>query len=190
MDRTIPTRGNEEISLYTRTYYSLLRSSREVQIKTLIEAHTRINSALHVAANSEELDMAAFIYVILRLPAEIAQSRLIVMGQSARVFAEHGYPDVEAWQRVHAPGRRRYNFWDGRDTLAVYIASRSDIDDMVPSITAYQIERGKLYRLLDEPAIIKLLQNNLNQPLTGDALVALSDHTGIHLDDLDRLRRI
>ena len=35
MDRTVPTSGNEEINLYLRTYYSLLRSSREVQINTL-----------------------------------------------------------------------------------------------------------------------------------------------------------
>jgi hypothetical protein len=190
MDRTVPTSGNEEIALYTRTYYSLLRSSREVQIKTLIEAHTRINSALHVSADSEEPDMAAFTYVILRLPAEIAHTRLVVMGQSARVFDEHGYPDVESWERVHAPGRRRYNFWDGTDTLAVYIASRSDIDDIVPSLTAYQIERRKLYRLLNEPTIIELLENNLGESITGEALLALSDHTGIHLDDLDRVRRI
>jgi hypothetical protein len=134
--------------------------------------------------------MAAFTYVILRLPAQIAHSRLIVMGQSARVFAQHGYPDIESWQRVHAPGRRRYNFYNGTDTLAVYIASRSDIDDMVPSLTAYQIERRKLYRLLDEPEIIELLQTNLDQPLAGEVLMVLSDHTGIHLDDLDRLRRI
>lgn len=189
MDRTVPTRGNEEITLYMRTYYSLLRSSREVQIKTLIEAHTRIKSALHVAADSQSPDMAAFTYAILRLPPEIAHTRLIILGQSARVFAEHGYPDVESWQRVFSV-RRRYHFYDGEDTLAVYIASRSDIDDIIPSLTAYQIERRKLFRLLNEPAILDLLEENFGQSITGDALVALSDQTGIHLDDLDRLRRI
>ncbi len=190
MDRTVPTRGNEEISLYVRTYYSLLRSSREVQIKTLVEAHTRIHSALHVAADAETLDTAAFIYVILRLPPEIATARLVIMGQSARVFAEHGYPDVETWQRVHAPGRRRYSFYDGDETIAVYIASRSDIDDLMPGLTAYQIERDKLYRILNQPNIIQLLKDNLDKPFTGDDMVALSDHTAIPLDDLDRLRRI
>ena len=49
MDRTVPTSGNEEINLYLRTYYSLLRSSREVQLKTLIEAHKRMHSALHLS---------------------------------------------------------------------------------------------------------------------------------------------
>jgi hypothetical protein len=146
MDRSVPTRGNEEITLYMRTYYSLLRSSREVQIKTLIEAHTRINSALPVDADEQHLDMAAFIYVILRLPAVVTQCRLVIMGQSARVFAEHGYPEVESWERVGAPGRRRYNFYDGRETIAVYIASRSDIDDLLTCLTAYQIEAAGRWR--------------------------------------------
>ena len=50
MERTVPQTGNDAIELYIRTYYSLLRSTREVQIKTLLEAHRRINSALHVKA--------------------------------------------------------------------------------------------------------------------------------------------
>jgi len=78
MDRTVPSSGNEEINLYLRTYYSLLRSSREVQIKTLIEAHKRMNSALHIAADEPQPDMAAFIYAILRMPACLDQLRLVV----------------------------------------------------------------------------------------------------------------
>ena len=34
MDRTVPSSGNEEIDLYLRTYYSLLRSSGEVRIRS------------------------------------------------------------------------------------------------------------------------------------------------------------
>ncbi|MCZ7666036.1 MAG: hypothetical protein M5U34_01730 [Chloroflexi bacterium] len=45
MDRTVPSSGNEEINLYLRTYYSLLRSTREVKLKSLIEAHKRTRSA-------------------------------------------------------------------------------------------------------------------------------------------------
>ena len=106
MDRTVPTSGNEEINLYLRTYYSLLRSSREVQIKTLIEAHKRMHSALHVAADEPQPDMAAFIYAILRMPACLDRLRLIIMGQSEQVFAQHGFTNVESWEPVTAPGRR------------------------------------------------------------------------------------
>ena len=61
MDRTVPSSDSEDIALYIRTYYSLLRSTREVAIRTLTEAHTRINSALHVGADDSRPDMAAFI---------------------------------------------------------------------------------------------------------------------------------
>ena len=36
-------------------------------------------------------------------------------------------------------------FFDGRSTLAAFIASVSDIDDMIPMLTAYQIEWNKLH---------------------------------------------
>ncbi|NCF68654.1 MAG: hypothetical protein GWP61_22065, partial [Chloroflexi bacterium] len=128
MIRTVPSSGNQDINLYLRTYYSLLRSTRAVQIKTLAEAHKRMHSALHVHANDLEPDLAAFIYSIRRLPACLDKINLVLMGQSERVFHEHGFPGIEEWQPVSAPGRRRRTFYDGGHTLAVYIASRSDID--------------------------------------------------------------
>lgn len=190
MERTVPSRGSDDIALYLRTYYSLLRSSREVQIKTLLEAHTRINSALHVAADETQPDMAALIYVILRLPSCIGQARLVVLGQSEQVFAEHGYEDVESWQPVSAPGRRRRNYFDGQETIAVYIASRSDIDDIIPSLAAYQIERRKMYQLLGPSPIVDFLSEHTGKPFTDQALSDLAKFTAIPYEDLDRLRRI
>ncbi len=192
MDRTVPSSGNEEINLYLRTYYSLLRSSREVQIETLIEAHKRINSALHVAADEPYPDMAAFIYAILRMPPCLSRIRLVVMGQSEQVFAQHGYPDVESWQPVSAPGRRRRSFYDGDKTFAVYIASRSDIDDLVPILTAYQIERRKLHRLFNKPAVIatlKQIQAESGLP-TSAQLGRLSVETAVPLEDLETLTKV
>lgn len=193
MDRTVPSSGNEEINLYLRTYYSLLRSTREVQIKTLIEAHKRMNSALHVHADSPNPDMAAFIYAVLRMPDCLDQLRLVIMGQSELVFAQHGYPDIETWQPVSAPGRRRRSFFDGHDTLAVYIGSRSDIDDIVPILTAYQIERRKLYRLLNRPAVLERLQEVLareNGRLTAEDIRLIADWIDVPAEDLDRLAQI
>jgi len=190
MERIVPRRGSDEIDLYLRTYYSLLRSSREVQIKTLVEAHTRINSALHVASNEPWPDMSAFTYAILRLPDCLEETQLVVMGQSEKVFQEHGYDDVESWQEVTAPGRRRRTFYDGQGTLAVYIASRSDIDDLVPSLTAYQIERRKLFYLLRDPGTLTFLERCAGQLLSEDELVELSRLSDISLDDLERLTMI
>lgn len=193
MDRTVPSSGNEEINLYLRTYYSLLRSTREVQIKSLIEAHKRMNSALHVHANDAQPDMAAFTYAILRIPNCLDRLRLVLMGQSEFVFAQHGFPDVESWQPVSAPGRRRRSFFNGEDILAVYIASRSDIDDIVPILTAYQIERRKLRRLLNQSNAIDLLQEMLRLTDTAppyDKLIQLANMIDVPVEDLDRLSQI
>jgi hypothetical protein len=192
MDRTVPSSGNEEIKLYLRTYYSLLRSTREVNLKSLIEAHKRIHSALHVRADGPDVDMAAFIYTILRVPDCLGALNLVIMGQSARVFAEHGFSQLETWQQVSAPGRRRRWFYDGKGTLAAYIASRSDIDDLVPILTAYQIERRKLHYLLQAPPVLALLeemQTAVTQP-DAPALTRLADLTGIPHEDLERLCHI
>jgi len=193
MDRTVPTSGNEEINLYLRTYYSLLRSTREVQIKTLIEAHKRMHSALHVGADSPEPDLAAFTYCILRMPDCLNQIDLVIMGQSEQVFAKHGFPDVESWQRVSAPGRRRRSFFNGAGTLAVYIASQSDIDDIVPILTAYQIERRKLRDRLNRAAAVTLLQQiqaeDGGTPRNG-RLIKLARIAEIPAEDLHRLGRI
>lgn len=191
MDRTAPSSSNQEIALYIRTYYSLLRSSAEVQLHSLVEAHKQSNSALHVGANDLQPDMAAFIYAVLRLPDCLFDGlRLVVMGQSASVFNEMGYPDIESWQLVSAPARRRRCFFDGKETLAVFIASLSDIDDLIPTLTACEIEWNKLHVALSRPGTASILAQFTEHPLTLEALESLSAATGLFLDDLDRLVRI
>ena len=190
MDRTVPSRANEEINLYIRTYYSLLRSSHEVQIRTLIEAHTRMNSALHVDADETTPDMAAFIYSILRLPGCIlSDADRVVMGQSADLFVRHGYTNIRAWQRVDQPARRRRVHYDGKRTLAVYITSRSDIDDIVPILVAYQIERRKLRQMLNNENVIKELERIRDSKggiPSGNSLVRLAHMTNIPVEDFHR----
>jgi hypothetical protein len=79
MERTVPKSASDEIDLYLRTIYSLLRSTTEVQIRTLEEVHSGMNSSLHLDARKESPDISAFIYAILRLPACISEVRSIVL---------------------------------------------------------------------------------------------------------------
>ncbi len=60
---------------------------------------------------------------------------LVVLGQNAEVFARAGFGDLRTWQEVYAPARRRRSFYDGKGVLACFIASRSDIDDVIPLLT-------------------------------------------------------
>lgn len=189
MERTVPSTASEEIDLYQRTYYSLLRSTAEVQIRTLEEAHARMNSLLHPQARDTSPDMSAFVYSILRLPPVMLKVQLVVLGQSPEIFERHGFGNVEQWQEVFAPARRRRCFFNGVDTMACYIASRSDIDDVVPLLTAYQIEWNKIHTLLrmipgsfdysqidEDPRLLKQLSDALE--ISEDDLVNLHQLLG------------
>src|SRR5574338_52656 len=116
MDRQPPRATSDEIDLYIRTYYSLLRSSGEVRVRGFEESHMYSASSLHEGARDPAPDAAGL--------------------------------DVRRWDRVRTRGRRRPLAWDGGGTLAAFVTSTSDIDDLVPILTAYQIEWNKLYRLI------------------------------------------
>ena len=148
MKRTIPRKGADRITLYTRTYYSLLRTTDVIQIRTLEETHLSMRSALHPDAGKQKPDMSAFIYSSLRMPECMIDVDLVILGQSEEVFRRRNYPDVESWTPVAARSRRRRMFFDGEKTLAVYIASISDVDDVIPMMTAFQIEWNKMHNLI------------------------------------------
>jgi len=143
VDRQPPRAMSDEITLYIRTYYSLLRSSGDVRVRAFEEAHLVSRSSLHLGAEAAEPDLAAFAYSAGRLPDCMPRIRRIVLGQSHIQLAHAGYA-VERWAVVRTRGRRRPLRWDGGETLAAFIASASDIDDLVPILTAYQIEWNKL----------------------------------------------
>lgn len=184
MERTVPTTESESIDLYQRTYYSLLRSTSEVHIRTLEEVHAGMNSLLHPAARAPEPDMAAFIYSLLRLPPEIADTRLVVMGQGKAVFTATGFGNVQEWQPVSASARRRRYYFDGTGILACVISSRSDIDDLIPMLIAFQIEWNKIHqRLQNLPAdsnVVELCQ-------TAEGYQKVLDALDIPEEDMDRL---
>jgi hypothetical protein len=187
VDRTVPTTGSEEIELYIRTYYSLLRATTDVQIRTLEEVHANMESSLHLNARALEPDLSAFIYSSLRLPPCIAEVERIVLGQSEEVFIQKGIGDIHMWRSVSSQARRRRMYYDGDGTLACFIASRSDIDDLIPILTAFQIEWNKLHRQLRGDQIRKFLSQSMGE---GEDLLILSQGAGIGPDDLESLERV
>ena len=134
----------DAVEVYHRTYTTILRSSGETQLRVFEHSHKAMGSSLHPLAGSLELDLGALLYAIRRLPEAIFRARLVVMGQSAEVFAQRGFRPFPEWTEVSAPGRRRRWYDDGDGTLAVLIASASDVDDLIPTMVALQIELKKL----------------------------------------------
>ncbi len=144
MERQAPVAPADEIDLYIRTYSSLLRSTGDVDVRAFEEAHAFSASSLHEGALAAEIDVSAFAYAAGRLPLDMPRTRRIVLGQSHELFEAAGFFFRE-WAVVKARGRRRPMRWNGNDTLGVIIASASDIDDLVPIVTAYQIEWNKMH---------------------------------------------
>ena len=133
----------EAVEVYHRTYTTLLRSSGETRLRVLEASHRAMRASLHSLAGSPEIDLGAFLYAVRRLPVAISQATLVVMGQSAEVFARSGF-DLDVWTDAAAPGRRRRWYDDGKGTLAVLIASATDVDDLIPTLVAFQIEWNKM----------------------------------------------
>jgi len=184
--------GKRDVDLYIRTYNTLLRSSGDVSLKALVQAHYNIDSSLHPDARSPFPDMSAFIYSVLRLPSSIIHCNRVLLGQSEEVFLQQGY-HVDMWHSVTASARRRKWFFDGKETLAVYVASVSDTDDIVPILVAFQIEWDKMYYLLRaDPTTMQLLETHMDRssPVFAEISKVLRERLHIAPDDWERLELI
>jgi hypothetical protein len=136
-------RLSDEVELYERTYTTLLRSSGETRLRVLEPSHRAMRSSLHSLADSEQLDLGAFLYAVSRLPQAIAGARHVILGQSAEALIRDGL-NVSEWPEAESPARRRRWYIGPEGTLAVLLASSSDVDDLVPTLVAYQIEWNKI----------------------------------------------
>ena len=169
----------EAVDVYQRTYTTLLRSSGETRLRVLEASHRAMGSSLHCLAAASEPDLGAFLYALRRLPSQIVSAERVVMGQAVEVFTRSGY-QLSAWSETSAPGRRRRWYEDGQGTLAVLIASASDVDDLLPTLVAFQIEWNKLNAVLGPAADI----------LTDPTPARLADACGAHVDDWSQLSEV
>src|SRR2546429_6054878 len=78
--------GRHAVELYVRTYTTMLQSSGDIKIESLVHAHLAMGSVLHPLAGEPQIDMGALLYATRRLPSAISRSRLVVLGQSPQGF--------------------------------------------------------------------------------------------------------
>jgi hypothetical protein len=170
--------ASAEVELYHRTYTTLLRSSGETRLRVLEPSHAAMNSSLHALAYSpEQPDLGAFLYSLKRLPAMIWRASVIVVGQETEAFLRAGIGRIEEWEAAEAPARRRRWYDSGRGTLAVLLASSSDLDDVIPTLVAYQLEWNKLHALLRAASLAE-------EPESED----MAEQVGGSAADWDRVR--
>ena len=173
-----PAAHHDEVELYVRTYSTVLRTSGEVWLRAFEPAHRNVDPSLHPGAASTATDAGALIYAVNRLPTVACAVERVVLGQLPEHFARALGANIEAWQPVQAPARRRQWHYDGAHTLAVHVASASDIDDVIPTLVAYQIEWNKLHARLKEAPAIRVLIESEHAPDAG-ALERIRGHLGI-----------
>src|SRR5687768_6427652 len=178
--------GRDAVNLYVRTYNTILRTPGDVPVRAFEAAHQGVGSSLHPGAASDDPDPGAFIYAVQRLPSCIAWVERVVLSQLPEQLSTAIEGGIEGWQAVSAPGRRRQWLWDGTQTLAVSISSTSDLDDVIPTLVAYQIEWNKLHRLIQSQSDVKALLAREAPPDDAD-LVRLGERLLLPSEDWARL---
>ena len=136
--------ADEKSDLFLKAYRSFLSSEGEMSIDQIIRLYKQMVPGLHKGASSSEVDLAAFIYAFLRLPAVMEGVKKIVLAQTDEIFERAGIVIAE-WEGVDAPARRRKMFFDREDTLAIFINSVTDVDDLIGLLTVFQIEWNKMH---------------------------------------------
>src|SRR5262249_32652798 len=144
--------------------------------------------SLHVKAHDQLPDAAALTYVGLRLPPCMPEVRLVLLSASVETMAARGVVAVEHWLPQIAPARRRRQWFDGGDRLAVLVSSPSDLNDVVPALVAYEIEWNKLHELFSRDGGLRHLVERAAEhgPEPGDA-DRLTTALGFSTAELERL---
>ena len=81
----------QDVEVYIRTYTTMLRSSGEVEVKALVQAHLNANSALHINARGAAPDMSAFLYCIQRSARRHNAGAPCFARAIEEVFRKQGY---------------------------------------------------------------------------------------------------
>ncbi len=142
----------EAIELHVRAYHSALKGASQVTVSSLANLYRKTTPTLHpLVENPDVVDTSPLIYSFLRLPSCIDHCQKIIMGQMPEVFTEQGYENVDKWPRVTTQARRRImHYSPSKKTLACFITSISDIDDIVNLTIALQLEWNKFHTLLNK----------------------------------------
>jgi hypothetical protein len=180
--------GRAAVDLFVRSYQTLLRSTGEVRLAGLLEPYVAMAPSLHARVSNPLPDAAALTYVGLRLPPCMPDVRLVLLGASLDNMAARGFRNVASWMPQTAPARRRRQFFNGEDQLAVLVSSPSDLDDLIPALVAYELEWNKLHELLGrDRGLRRLVEGAAEHGPAVDDDQRLATALGLSASELERL---
>lgn len=147
----------DAIEAYIQKIHSSLAGTGALRISSFVDDHARAKPVLHPFVHSKKPDMSALLYSMLRIPFEVLSARKIILGQSNQVFQKAGIDVTQAvWKDAHAIARRRKALFNPHTkTLALFVASISDVEDIITILTAYYIELAKLQVALKEAKVME-----------------------------------
>ncbi|MDQ3810696.1 MAG: hypothetical protein M3336_10440 [Chloroflexota bacterium] len=180
--------GREAVESFIRSYQTLLRSTGEVRLAGLVEPYMAMAPSLHARARDPLPDAAALTYVGLRLPPCMPEVRLVLLSAAVETLAARGFGDVVTWAPQTAPARRRQQWFDGSERLAVLVSSPSDLDDLIPALIAYEIEWNKLHELLSrDHGLRRLIEHAAAAGAQPGDSTRLAEVLGLSAAELERL---
>ncbi len=180
--------GREEVQSFIRSYQTLLRSTGEVRVAGLVAPYLAMAPSLHVKARDQLPDAAALTYVGLRLAPCMPDVRLVLLSASVETMASRGFLNVEQWLPQLAPARRRRQWFDGGDRLAILVSSPSDVDDVIPALVAYEIEWNKLHEFLSrDGSVRRMVERAIEGGPERDDADRLASALGLSAVELERL---
>ncbi|HLD22005.1 MAG TPA: hypothetical protein VJB65_03835 [Patescibacteria group bacterium] len=139
----------DHIEAYIQKIHSSLQGMGSVRISSFVDEHASTQPVLHPLVKTKKPDLSALIYSVLRLPEEILQTKTVIMGQSDRTFENANlHTTKKNWDPTKAIARqRKCAFHKNTKTLAVFVSSTSDVEDLITILTAFYIEVRKLHQL-------------------------------------------
>ncbi len=145
---------NLSISHHIKKYYHLLRTSDRLRLTSLYPTYFQMHSVMHKQASHQDFfDYEAFTYAINRLPIQIIDTGLALFCKDENDLKDHNI-DLSSWQTVTSNARRRSTFFNPQTRqLLFFVNSKSDIDDIINCLLAFQIEWNKLPKLIGDKSI-------------------------------------
>ena len=147
MDEAFFMEKNSGIHRFVQLTYMTLCSTGPIPLQRLEVAYRDMESIIHPHLAENQIDIGVLNYVCARLPECVFQINRVLFGQSETFLRESGVA-LESCTEVYAKARRRRYLYDGDETLIAFIASKSDLDDVIPSLLALQIEWNKCHNNL------------------------------------------
>jgi len=139
---------DQNISWHIKHYYQALNTKSRLRLTDLYPSYHRLASVLHKQANTALFDFEAFNYAINRLPIQIIDIGRVLLCKDENDLKSINI-NINKWQTVRSKSRRRSSFYNpATRQILFFINSKSDIDDLINCLIAFQIEWNKIPTLI------------------------------------------